>query len=42
MEVLKELNVESKTTIVIVTHDAHIASYTHRIIHLRDGVVVED
>lgn len=42
MEILKALNIERKTTIVIVTHDAHIASYTHRTIRLRDGVVVED
>lgn len=42
MEILEELNVESKATIVIVTHDAHIASYTHRIIRLRDGIVVEE
>jgi len=37
---LKELNKEEKTTIVLVTHDKEIASAADRIVHLKDGVVV--
>ncbi len=37
---LKELNKEEKTTIVLVTHDKEIAGAADRIIHLKDGVVL--
>jgi len=30
------------TTIVVVTHDSNVAEYAHRIIKLRDGVIVSD
>jgi putative ABC transport system ATP-binding protein len=33
---------ESGNTIVLVTHEADIAAYAHRTIHLRDGVVEKD
>jgi putative ABC transport system ATP-binding protein len=28
--------------VVMVTHDAHVASYADRIIFLKDGVIVEE
>jgi putative ABC transport system ATP-binding protein len=33
---------ESGNTIILVTHEADIAAYAHRTIHLRDGVVERD
>ncbi|EJW97940.1 ABC transporter ATP-binding protein [gut metagenome] len=41
MELLSQLNAEG-TTIVMVTHSQHDASYAHRIVHLFDGQVVDD
>lgn len=40
MELLTELNREG-SSIVMVTHSRHDASYTHRIINLFDGKIVE-
>ncbi|MBI4972929.1 MAG: ABC transporter ATP-binding protein [Candidatus Omnitrophica bacterium] len=37
LALLKELHQQEKTTIVLVTHDNDIASAADRIIHLRDG-----
>ena len=39
---LEELNRESGSTVVIVTHDLALAQRAHRMIRLRDGEVVED
>jgi len=41
MDLLTELN-KNGTTIVMVTHSSHDASYAHRIIHLFDGHVVTE
>jgi putative ABC transport system ATP-binding protein len=41
MQLLLRLNQESGTTLLIVTHDPVVAERTSRIIHIRDGVVVE-
>lgn len=41
MEILQDLN-KAGHTIVMVTHEAHIAEYAKRTIHLRDGEVVRD
>jgi len=41
-ELLEELNRESRTTIVLVTHDLTLARRAQRLIQLADGVVVED
>lgn len=40
MELLKTLNEEEKITIAIVTHEADIAKYGKRVIHVKDGKVV--
>lgn len=42
MEMFARLNVERGITIVVVTHEAEIAAYTRRVVHLRDGRVVSD
>ena len=38
MEIVQKLN-DDGITIVLVTHERDIAAYSHRIIHLRDGLV---
>jgi putative ABC transport system ATP-binding protein len=42
VELLETLNRESRTTIVLVTHDLVLARRAQRIIRLADGVVVSD
>jgi putative ABC transport system ATP-binding protein len=42
VELLEELNRESGSTIILVTHDITLAQRAGRMIRLRDGVVVED
>ena len=42
MELLVRLNKESHITIVLVTHEPDIATYSRRIIHFLDGRVVSD
>ncbi len=41
MELLTELNL-SGATIILVTHDPDVASYSRRVIHLRDGLITRD
>lgn len=45
MHLLLALNAETDAegngrTIILVTHDAHIASYTQRILHMKDGEII--
>ena len=40
MNVLTQMNQRGKT-VVVITHDAGIASYARRLIHIRDGVITE-
>jgi len=40
MEILTKLHKEQKKTIIIVTHDPNIASYSQNIIHIQDGQIV--
>jgi len=37
MQLLRNLNVESGVTLIVVTHDPEIAAYADRVIYLRDG-----
>jgi putative ABC transport system ATP-binding protein len=39
MALLLELNRQKGTTLIIITHDPSVAAQTHRVIHLRDGLV---
>ena len=41
MEILQKLHFEGRT-IVMITHDAKNAEYAQRVIHLRDGKLMED
>lgn len=42
LEELRMLNTEFGTTIVIVTHDEYIADLVDRVIHLQDGVIIDE
>ena len=42
VELLEELNRESKTTIILVTHDLTLARRADRLIRLADGAIVQD
>jgi putative ABC transport system ATP-binding protein len=42
IELMMELNRESGTTLVLVTHDPELASRAHRVIRLADGRVAAD
>jgi ABC-type lipoprotein export system ATPase subunit len=40
LNLLKTLNKKDKLTIFMVTHDKEIAANSDRVIHLKDGVIV--
>jgi putative ABC transport system ATP-binding protein len=42
MALFRQLNVEGRITLVLVTHDPEIARQARRIIHMRDGLVESD
>ena len=42
ISILTSLNAEQGITLIMVTHDANIASHCQRIIHLKDGEVVAE
>jgi putative ABC transport system ATP-binding protein len=42
LEMLRNLNETRGITIIFVTHEREIAAYTRRILHIRDGLIVED
>lgn len=41
MEILAELNRENGKTIIVVTHDEHVAKYAKRVIKISDGRIYE-
>lgn len=42
LEILRKLNKEWKRTIVMVTHDPYVASYSNRFVYLKDGKILEE
>jgi putative ABC transport system ATP-binding protein len=40
LEALQQMRDETGTTLVLVTHDAHVAAHADRILHLQDGQIV--
>ncbi len=41
LSILRDLNERLGQTILLITHDAHVASYGHRTVHMLDGHIVE-
>jgi ABC-type lipoprotein export system ATPase subunit len=41
LSLLKQLNREEKTTVVMVTHDKEIAAVADRVVYMRDGIIVK-
>ncbi len=39
--ILRDLNERLGQTILLITHDAEVASYAHRVVHMRDGRLVD-
>jgi putative ABC transport system ATP-binding protein len=42
MEILSDLVEERRITVVVVTHEPHIADWTKRSILMRDGLILDD
>jgi len=42
LAMFQELNGKEGITIIMVTHDPHVAGYAQRTIHIRDGLIVDD
>lgn len=42
MDVLTSLNRDHGQTFVIVTHDSEVSSRAHRIIRMKDGVILDE
>ena len=40
LELIKNLKAESNFAVILVTHDKDIASYADRVVHLKDGVIL--
>ena len=41
MDFLRDLNKKEKKTIVMVTHDSHLAKFADRVVHLKDGIIIK-
>src|SRR5262245_8967113 len=41
LQMFQRLNFDEGITIILVTHDADVASYAKRTIHIRDGIIVD-
>jgi len=42
LDTFRKLNEESHHTVILITHERDVAEHANRIIHIRDGVIVED
>jgi putative ABC transport system ATP-binding protein len=41
LQMLRQLNRDLEQTIVMITHNPEAAAYAHRVVHMRDGVVID-
>ena len=41
LKLFRQLNQEDGITVILVTHDADVARWAHRIIHMRDGQILD-
>lgn len=41
MSLMQQVVREQKRTLVMVTHDAHLAEYADRVFHIRDGKILK-
>ncbi len=41
LQLFRQLNQDDGITVILVTHDAGVAQWANRIIHMRDGLIVE-
>jgi len=41
LSMLSQLNKELGQTIVMITHNPEAAAYSNRVVHMRDGVIVD-
>jgi lipoprotein releasing system ATP-binding protein len=41
MDIFKRLNKQKGVSIIIATHDEFVASYCHRIIKMKDGIIID-
>src|SRR5206468_3090667 len=39
LKLFQQLNAEENITIILVTHDANVAGYARRVIHIKDGLI---
>ncbi len=42
LDTFQRLNMKEGRTIVLITHEPYVAEHAQRIIHIRDGVIIED
>jgi len=42
LETFQRLHFEYKRTVVFITHEPYVAEHANRIIHIRDGIIIED
>jgi putative ABC transport system ATP-binding protein len=42
LKILRDLNDRTGQTILMITHNPEAAAYGHRIVHMRDGMIVDD
>jgi putative ABC transport system ATP-binding protein len=42
IDLLFQLHARSKTTLVLITHDTHLAARCDRVVHIADGVITRD
>src|SRR5579862_2954292 len=41
LKMLRQLNKDMGQTIVMITHNPEAAAYSHRVVHMRDGLIVD-